>query len=171
MSKTRKVRRARLRAERAEAARDKALLDKKATEVATAKARGAYRLLTHIVGELGHENLFYAMVHGVQHSDVRPLNHELKVRELKDLNPRTMEAMAHSARIDYFNTKNLGLLQTIVREQDVGSILTVEYMGRPSLAVDTKALENIPERFLAQELGEIFAEEIKRGNLNVQEHR
>lgn len=163
MSNTRKVRRARKARERAEAQADYEKQKRMETEQRVARAQFNFKMLTDVVGKLGNNNLFYALVHGVHHSGVSTLNPELQVRPVGDLSPRERESVASMADLGFVDCKTLSVLSAFIKEHhaNVGHVIYVEYKGKETLALDLAALEGMPERMLAKELGEIFAEELK----------
>lgn len=163
MSKTRKIRRARKARDLAVAQAICAENRRKAVEERVARAQFNFKMLTQVVGEFGDSNLFYALVHGVHYASVRPLNKEVRVPAVHTLPPRKRESMAHMACLEHVSQHTLHMLHTFMRENahKVGHTLYVDYNGKKQLAMDLEALKLMPERYLAKELGEIFAEELK----------
>lgn len=163
MSKTRKIRKARQARNRALAEAASAAKYAEHMEQRTAKALFNFSMLTNMVGSLGNTNLFYAMVHGVHTSGVRTLNPEVSVREVSNMPKRKLEGMASMASLATVNVQTLDVLEAFIKEKadEVGHVMHVEYKGKRCLALDLDALKYMPERYLARELGEIFAEELK----------
>lgn len=170
MSKTRKIRRARKARDRATAQAKIATAQAKvaeahreAVEARVAKIVFNFQMLTQLVGDLGNSSLFYALVHGVHQTGVRTLNPEVAVPEVSTVSQRKREGMASMANLNDVKQNTLHVLATFIKENadKVGHTLYVDYNGKKQLAMDLEALKLMPERYLARELSEIFAEELK----------
>ncbi|QMP18289.1 hypothetical protein phiV141_3 [Vibrio phage phiV141] len=113
----------------------------------------------------GDYSLFKAAVQGVQQSLRRVDTHEFSIPEAQ-LHPRAVERWlrAHEAQATITPTM-MRIIEAELHKHNnqFGHIMRV-YHGRKSvLAIDSEALKHIPERMLAEELGEYVAEALKEG--------